>query len=520
VAPRYHTAPPESLSFNRSTDSEEEDFGHQRGKGVLLRLTDKNPDLEESLRQAHDLLANHPRYAAAMHAAARSLRDGCIRVFISYRSGKDAPAARAIAEALRQLSGDEPPHERMKVTLADEFAMRISGRDFKDEIATKIAAADWFILLAPDPKTPSDWCMFETGMFRSTMVPDVHRLIPICHPSAQLPDPISEFQAHEANEAGLYKLFRGLFQEPNCLPGWPPLNRELDESTLRGAARQVSELFSAPSREVPLTPWVRMTIPDSVQLTDPTDLARLPIETDQRTADYFGRASPPTLWGELVGSLDERGRNGWLAELTPVLAKARDNRRIRPIAGTFESDVSGRVLRPVVQSIDASGPDARFTILFVEDFATAPDYGLPRQTLALLTAVRMNNRIRWEVVERFRNVTWDESLVAECQNVFSRIEREIGYFGQWDVDLLCRNFSEAAAQDVRRMVNRWCELRAAGISGREHLSGELDVAFKEGDADRISSLFSEMAELNQRFLSMANPSLEALLEPGGGQAGA
>lgn len=519
MAGRHHSAPPESLRFKRGSDNEEEDFDLHRGKGVLERLQAKNPDLREPLKRAHDLLATHPSYAAAMHAAARSLRDGSIRVFVSYRSEKDAPAARAIAEALRDLSGDEPSDMRMKVTLADEFAMRISGRDFKEEIATKIASADWFILLAPDPKTKSDWCMFETGMFRSTMVPDVHRLIPICHASAQLPDPIREFQSHEANETGLYKLFSGLFREPDCLPGWDALNRDVDEDTLRSTARTVAELFSVPSMEVPLTPWVRLTVPDVVELSEPSDLAQVPIETDQRTADYFGRATPPTHWGELVEGVTNASNAAWLQELAPVLAKARDNRRIRPIAGTFESDAGGRVLRPVVQSIDTSGPDTQFLLLFVEDFATAPDYGLPRQTLALLTAVRMNNRIRWEVVERFRKVTWDESTIDECRTVFSRIEREIGYFGQWDVDLLCQCFDDVAALEVRKMVNRWCELRAAGVSGKAYLSGELDVAFDDSDQERVASLFNEMAELNQRFLSMANPALETMIDQGGNGRG-
>lgn len=517
---KWRSLPSDALKFNRGTDSDEEDFDLQRGRGILDRLKAKNPDLQDALQRAHGVLATHPQYAAAMHAAARSLRDGCIRVFVSYRSQRDAPAARSIAEALRDLSGDEPRDRRMKVTLADEFPTKISGRDFKDEIANKIAAADWFVLLAPDPRTNTDWCMFETGMFRSSMVNDVHRLIPICHPAARLPDPIDEFQAFEANETGLLKLFSGLFKEPNCLPGWEPLNPELDDAVLRATATRIAELFSPPSVEVPLTPWVRLSVPASLELTQPSDLAPVPIETDQRTADCFGRASPPKRWGELVERLENGNGSGrWLAELTPVLAKARRNQRIRPIVGTFESDLGGRVLRPVLESMDAVGSETKFLVLFVEDFSSAPDYGLPRDTQALLTAVRMSNRIRWEVVERFRDTSWDDAAIQECQNVFSRIEREVGSFGQWDVDLLCKNFDERTGRDVRRMVNRWCELRAAGTSGKEYMTGELDVAFDQGDLDRVETLFAEVTELNRGFLSLANPTLDALIVQRGSSNG-
>lgn len=64
----------------------------------------------------------------------------------------------------------------------------------------------------------------------------------------------------------------------------------------------------------------------------------------------------------------------------------------------------------------------------------------PFSTLALLTAVRMNNRVRWEIIEWFKSAQWDADTIDKCAKVFSRIEREVDSFGQLDLDVLCPNF--------------------------------------------------------------------------------
>jgi len=498
-----------SLEFTRRSDSRADDFSRVRGKEVLEKLIAKHPEWEGRLELAHTTLASDPNYAAAMHAVARSLQGGRIKVFISYRSARDAAAAEVLASELSGLSGG-----RIEVTLAKEFASRIFGQNYKEEIFTRIQDAHWFFLLASD-HSPNPWCMFETGMFRSTMISKrINRLICICHPGVTLPDPIHEFQAVEATPRAVRELFMGLFGRPEPLPGWEALNPHLATDSIESAAVRIAEAFEPPSAPVEFNRTVRLSIPHSKMLNGPGDLASSRIETDQITARLFGKTVPPSTWGELITSVERRNSTTkWLVELTEVLEKARRNDVFRPVSGTFESQESGKVVRPVLHSMEPSASETTFNLLFVEEICSAPTHRIPSRTLALLTSVRMNNRIRWEIVERFGRVKWEKDTVDQCKKAFSRIEREVDSFGRWDIDLLCSCFDPATEVPViQAIISRWNELRASGAGGDRYMKGELDLAFDRYDIDQLPTLMEEVRQLNLRFLKLANRAMEALVE--------
>lgn len=496
------------LKFSRLDDPTDANFGDVRGKDVLRRLIAQNRDLEDALIRADRKLSTDPHYAAAMHAAAQSMRAGKIQAFVSYRSERDAPAARALRQAFEELSAG-----RVSVTLADDFAKTISGMDYKEKIERSISSAHWFVLLVSDRMTNTDWCLFETGMFRGTMTSkSINRLICVRHPQAVLPDPIQGLQATAATEDDLGQLLQGLFTGEDPLPGWKALNPHLEPATIKAHARRVADAFVSPRAPILLHPWVKLTVADSCELVTPADLDPARIQTDQRTADLFGRTSAPSTWGDLVATVKKRNNTDrWLRELTAVLAKARRNERSRPVSGTFESDVGGKVMRPVVHAMESSRTETTFELTFVEEICSAPIHRIPSQTLALLTAVRMNNRIRWEIIERFSNAPWTPDDIDACANVFSRIEREVASFGQWDLSLLCNSFDPESRAEVERIVGRWRQLRSAGMSDRAHMTGELDEAFKAYDSQRVETLFRECSKLNRDFLALAQPAMGVLV---------
>ncbi len=80
---------------------------------------------------------------------------------------------------------------------------------------------------------------------------------------------------------------------------------------------------------------------------------------------------------------------------------------------------------------------------------------------------------------------------------------------------MCGNFDDEEDRiEVRDIVKQWRELRSAGTSAEDYMTGTLDTAFDRFDSDRVTELFPDVIDLNVRFLRVANPVLESLVEAG------
>lgn len=498
------------IGFNRWSDKRPSDFSNMRGRDVLRKLIQSHPDLEAQLRQAEALLADDPACASAMHMAASTLRLGKIRVFISFRHSVETDLARAVAHAFHEMSGG-----RVAVTLAAEFTRDIPGRNYKKEIDRAVAQAHWFVLLLSDPRELSEWCMYETGMFRASMVSDrINRLICITPPrTARLPGPIEDFQSVEAVPDSLIEFFDGLFRKNQPIPGWSALNADAPESLMRRHADSVIAHMRGPSRPVNLNYNVELEVVRPGEMTDPEALDQCPVKMDDKTADLFGKFEHPSNWGDLIANVRRGERQDqWLTELLAVIRKACQNNKFRPISGTFELSHGGRVMRPVVESMEHEGRSERYRLhlIFVEDLCSAPVQPVGPEVLAFLTALRMHSRLRWELIERFAKVSWDQHQADACLQVFSRIEREGQSFVQWDLDALCSNYAEPIGARIREIVSRWRELRRSGVAPLIDGHGELDRALKGYDFAALPALIDECAVLVNDFLRLSYPTMENL----------
>ena len=488
------------IEFTRSTDAPDADFSRLRGEEVLDKLMRRYPDDAHKLLRAHERLKGDLNYATAMHRAAQSLHEGRIRAFISYRSATDADAARAIADVFRTLSAG-----KVTVSLADEFTAQISGQDYKSEIESSIKGAQWFIFLVSEAREPSAWCMYETGMFRASVTSKrMERLICIHHPTAALPDAIDEFQAVTATVPQLERFLGGLFRNIDPLPGWDALNAQLSNESIQYAATQIVSAFHPSRKPVSFNYRVILEVRGPTSLGTWVDLSSCAIETDRLTADLFGKVEPPSTWGELVCNVQGgSSTDKWLEELVAVIKKASGGNKFRPISSTFECSHGGRVMRPVLHAMehDGAGDQYKFHLFFLEDISSAPVCDIPPRTLALLTAVRMHNRVRWEVLQRFSDVEWTRPNIEACAKAFSRIEREVRAFGRLDAELLCENFGEDVQRDVRAMIQRWQALR-------DPKAGELTSALAGYEVTGIATGLHECRDLNRRFFQLTFPVLE------------
>jgi hypothetical protein len=171
-------------------------------------------------------------------------------------------------------------------------------------------------------------------------------------------------------------------------------------------------------------------------------------------------------------------------------------------------------VRPILHSMetDGGGEVFKFNVFFLDEISTAPARKLPTSLQTLLTTLRMAARIRWEVLERFKNIEWNQNNVNDCEMAFSRIEREGQLFGDWDVKELCKNYAESEREDVFFLVNRLRALKGHRTSGPDNDDGELDKAFRDFDVYRIEPLMTEYWELINNFLSITLPVLGEIIK--------
>lgn len=494
----------------RSTDKSNSRFYDKRGQGILEKLVRQDHENRDALERAHEYLKDDQHYPSAMHAAALSMKNRKIRIFISYKLDTDTLAAKAIAEVFRDLS------DMIEVTYAGEFIEKNTGRDFREEIHRAISESHWFVLLLSDPKQAHDWSMFETGMFRASMVSKrLNRLICIHHPDAQPPDQIFEYQAVSATNENLARFLNGIVLESNPLPGWEALNPGLTDSFIEFSANRILQEFRAPSKPVTFNRCVKIRVSEPAKLKSWEDLEFCAIEPDVRSLELFGKSQKPDTWGRLIENVSrESNSKKWLEELHAIILKAISGNAFRPISSTFECSSGGRVMRPILHSMetDGTGEIYDFNLYFLDEISTAPANSLSPRLQALLTTLRMAARVRWEVLERFECTDWNENLARDCEMAFSRIEREGHLFGSWDVEELCLNYDKPDREEVRNLVNRWRALKGFRRAGAEAGVGELDRAFREFDVERIRDLMAECRDLINRFLSLSFPVLGKIVQ--------
>lgn len=489
------------VEFTRESDTPDADFSHLRGEAVLKRLLQRYPESRVNLERAHTVLRDEADYGAAMHRVAYSLHEGRVNAFISYRVGVDDDAARTVAEVFTALSA-----RKVDVTYADDFTARISGQDYKSEIEAATKRSHWFVILVSDARELSGWCMYETGLFRASVTArKLERLICLHHPNASLHGAINGFQSVPGDIAHLQRFLDGLFRQPDPLPGWPALNPDLDDAAILEAATRISRALRPPRKPVAFNYRVGLTLRNPSALASAADLDPCLIETDQLTAGLFGKVQAPQTWGQLVSNvLPAKGPALWLDELVAVLKKAAAGNLVRPLTGLFTSAEGGRRIRPVLHAMELDGQEGelKFELLFLEDYAsaTAPDLSPGMQ--ALLTGVRLHNRVRWEVLDRFGvdPSTWPTGSMAACAKALSRIDRELRAHGGLDAPALCQMLAAPANDDMEELLVDWQQLHDAA-------TGPLCLALRQEDLPAVQRGLEQTRVLNQQFFDLSFPLL-------------
>ncbi|MEW8337408.1 MAG: hypothetical protein AB2602_06365 [Candidatus Thiodiazotropha sp.] len=450
----------------------------------------------ENIRRAADLLANEADGLKSLHKLLPALTHKTINVFFSYKA-KDEKTAKSVVDILRKKSAD-----KLAITYQAEFTENISGKPWRDKITTEICKANWFILLLPDPSDDWDWCLFETGIFEGQQS-SADRLICLHHPEIAVPDPIEGYHAVAARPSEVEKFLRMVFINKDPLYGLDPVNPSLEEN-LPEIANRIVEAISPPRKNLfkqPLMPWVEICVEDPHSMTRIEDLNRAVIRYANKDAlDIFDFLDQPDRWGDLVDVIEKCTNDSrWQNELFHVIRKIGSGRRFEPIQAVFNT-ASDKIYKPVVCAIDRLGRKGKidsFQIGFIEEVGAINTAEIPLELSALATTLRYAFRFRWEILEKFAPLDLDDEDIIALDNTLQRIEHDAESRGVSDEESLKSLFpSKQETDEISQMYRVWYRLR------NQQGTGELDIAIRDRDAEKVKVILNELTPMNRRFLNM------------------
>ena len=464
----------------------------------VIEYINPHLDSEDRIKRAAEELAGKPDALKALKKLLPALSQDKINVFFSYKK-KDEDAARTIVEALRSKSAG-----KLLITYQAEFTKKIAGIKWRASIRDAIHRGNWFILLFPDPSDDWDWCLFETGLFEAQLT-SADRLICLHHPDTKIPSPIEGYHAVAATIPEVEEFLEMIFLNDNPVPGMKSLNKFMSQTEISMVAREIVDAI----RRLPIClvrqiyePWIELKIDNEANLQNKDDLDEaIVMKSNNEALNLFDFIQKPKSWGELRSGLPERKDDErWREELFHVIRKIANGRKFTPIQAVFQTN-DNRRFRPVACAVDRvgsdDGPIAVFHITFTEDVATVDVSSTPKNISVLAAYLRFAYRHRWEVLEKFGTGPISEDDVDRLYNTLERIRTDARSRDIVGVDAILDFFSPEQARKIINIYRAWYQ-----ITNPEQ-NGQLDIAIKKKQTEKISEILARFIPSSQEFLELA-----------------
>jgi hypothetical protein len=249
--------------------------------------------------------------------------------------------------------------------------------------------------------------------------------------------------------------------------------------------------------------FVELSIDNAQELTRAEDLNPARIIDTQGVEELFGRqASVDRTWGMLVSDLDPTAHDtSWITELVNVMREVAEGRIPRRIDATFAGAEggAGKQFRPRLTSIKRKDSSIEsFHISFIEILERGMTGGEPAGMRSLQTALRLAYRLRWEIIECYKNkYIFNDKDIRTIHNILERLEREAHFHGLLDRGVLCDQFG-SDAHVVDAMYGEWEEIHNAQGTGL------LDQGISQKEDKKLKEALQALAHLNRRFMLLAS----------------
>jgi len=458
-----------------------------------------------------------------------------VKIFVSYKIGHGR-AAKALLEPFeiynngRILFDDNP-----KWPFLCEMA-GLQGRPYKDLIHAALEEAHWFFLLLPDASIDRSWTMFEAGFFRRAMQSG-DRLICIHHPTVKPAGPLEDLDRVKANDDELMNLYRRLLCEPDAMPGMSAINPRLKEDHFKSYVDKLIEWIQ-PTPELKRHYYVSYidikldqhhpinTREDlvSAHVVAGNDIDRIfgsSLVIGQRIQDEFNveKAKPDddvTLRSIIGSEVNLPEHAAWLDAVARTMSSVFKNKEPRLIEAIFRG-IDNKFYQPVLQTVRRRIYDNALVSAHISfhEKINVPILRAPRDLEALSTALRLSYRLRWEVIEEFRNIE-SSADIARIEHVLERMEQEsrernllrpesIGYDNIRQLPLV-RIFNGKDQDTVIENYRMWESLRSSKGEGR------LDKAFKERNTIEVVLCLEELDKINRWFMRVGTKRFAELVD--------
>lgn len=470
------------------------------GEPQIAKFIETHQAAAGRITKAAELLVETHDAVQSLQKLLPALSEKEIYVFFSYKPKKDEHAARAVVDVLRKNSAG-----KLKITYQGEFTEDCVGKRWREKIREAVRGANWFIFLFPDPSDDWDWCLFETGLFEA-QVTSADRLICLHHPDVTIPDQIEGYHAVSATIPEVEKFLRMIFLKENPIYGLEAINDSLQEKDIKEGARIIVDAIRPPQKRGHILqayePWVELEVEDPSGLQDKDDLDRAIVQNANNEAlSLFDFIQKPATWGELRSALPEQSEDDlWREELFHVIRKIARGRKFTQVQALFQTN-DNRLFRPIACAVDRvgsiEGPIALFHITFSEEVAALDVSSTPKDISALAIYLRYAFRFRWELLEKFGTGRISEDDVERLHNTLERIRVDAESRGIRSIDPLLALFPPEQANKIREMYSNWYQIR--NPEGK----GELDIAIKNKEAEKIPEILARFIPASQEFLELA-----------------
>jgi hypothetical protein len=400
------------------------------------------------------------------------------------------------------------------------------GKDWRRDIADALSRANFLVLLFTDPNENWGWCFYESGYFDalSQVLKSSGKLIWCLHHAlTPPPSPLAGLQAIKATEnedveKWLKQLFKNTEQtKPQFLNAIPEL------------AEEICELFSIDQKPIFSERSIKITTNRS--LLSPDDLPdNATVEGDDRLmAELFGTYDKKIDWK----SIKERFRSfdnsvdvnlATLREISAAMYYISKRTVFHAIQGIIFVDEGPKRYRPILSRVKEKTKDQiDCDVMFVEA-SGGQLQNIRKPAEALLTAIRMAVRIRWEIVRPFASDVRTQArlnprrLRTNLKTCFNNVFLEAGFRENFSEQDLVDAFDAPDKERLLNIMEKWKETcqkfwRGLGFADMKETFGEVSAeGMTDEEISLLESALQEIESLNRDFLAMASARGQLLIQ--------
>jgi TIR domain len=400
------------------------------------------------------------------------------------------------------------------------------GKDWRQEIADALSRANFLVLVFTDPNENWGWCLYESGFFDalSQVSKSSGKLIwCLHHASIPPPSPLAGLQAitatkHDDVEKWLKQLFRNTGQtKDQFLDAIPEL------------AEKICSLFSVDQKPIYSERSIKITA--NRTLLSPDDLPdNAAVEGDDRLmAELFGTYDQQIDWKSVKGRFLDFDNTvdvnlTTLKEISNAIYCISKRTVFRPIQGIIFVEDGPKRYRPILSRVKEKTVDyIDCDVMFVEE-SGGQLQNIRKPVDALLTAIRMAVRIRWEIIRPFASDIRTQArldprkLRSDLQTCFNNIFLEAGFRGNFSKKDLADAFDAPDKKRLLNIMDEWEEAcptfwRGIGFTDMKETFGKVSAErMTEEDISLLESALQEIETLNRDFLAMAVARGELLIQ--------